>query len=71
MERPNTRRGDHIFKIGLLFWMYRETRGPNVKWGEHISNRGAGHHCPTPLVTALLSPRIAHPQGCQIDTTRE
>jgi len=41
-EGPKTRRGGHIFKI--LYWMYATTRGPNVKWGAHISNGGGGHH---------------------------
>jgi len=26
--------------------MYAATEGPNVKWGEQISNVGAGHHWP-------------------------
>jgi len=32
--------------------MYVATRGPNVKWGEHILNGGPGTTAP-PLVTAL------------------
>jgi len=35
--------------------MYAATGGPNVKWGELIPNRGAGHHWP-PLATALTMP---------------
>jgi len=26
--------------------MYAATRGPNVKWGAHISNGEDGNHCP-------------------------
>jgi len=43
-EGQKNRRGG-TFKI--LYWMYAATRGPNVKWGAQISNRGAGNHWPS------------------------
>jgi len=33
-------KGSHIFKI--LYWMFAAAKGPNVKWGAHISNGGPG-----------------------------
>ena len=35
--------GEHIF---LQYRMYAATGGPNIKWGAHILNGRAGHHCP-------------------------
>jgi len=63
MEGPKNSRG-HIFKI--QYWMYAATGGPNVKWGEPISNGGAGHHWPPasdgPVLTSLTQ--------CSCDTKK-
>ena len=41
-EGAKKQKRGHILKI--LYWMYAAIRGPNVKWGAHISNRRTGHH---------------------------